>query len=437
MNFKTELAQLGQDKTQIQKNDYNIIRCQATKGDIKYFAIDCQDLLGSGAFGKVFKAYRVNDEGNLDYTNPFAAKIFNKRKNFRKKEAEFLGRYLKTELPWDDKQTIILISEFVAGEDLLVDEETKLHPNLAKLSFFERIDLITQICHCINLFHHKTPATGSAIIHSDIKGSNIRVSFDPKTRQINVQILDFGCTKEISSDPSAKIHIQDGIGTMLYIGPELLEFEKGLKSDIYALAAIFAFILGATNPFQYKEDVYKALGIQEHIFGIPYNFADLLTDIPIQDYSINMKSLILGILNWMSHPDYKSRVDSDEVLQFFTTVYNYCKVFEMSPHETDLLNSYSAKLAILSQGLWNTKIDIKDVKKYKFKSDSDSLIEVGVEKQDSTFEQYDFSSNPKICQRILELMESGSLTESSVKELLAQSLFAEEEIEDSFNIRFW
>jgi hypothetical protein len=127
-----------------------------------------------------------------------------------------------------------LVQEYL-GEPLTVrstknagsDASRVLHPEIAKLSFEERVKLIYALFHRINMLHHHTPSTGRAIFHGDIKTRNIvfRIEKDDKTgeKRIHVSLVDFGHARFIegASDPNFMVPVRAGNGTKKYSAPEV------------------------------------------------------------------------------------------------------------------------------------------------------------------------------------------------------------------------
>ena len=161
----------------------------------KYAAFVYRKKLGKGRYGTVYLAHPYDIKNNkIDVSQKFAIKKFDVPVNLNQKRYDNLIRCIKTEAGLFHRynhveglllseQDVYLVMEYIPGCNLFnSSDESSLASELELLTFQQRVQLILQIILRLNQMHHYTPSTGNAIIHRDLKGSNIRVSFEkPKS----------------------------------------------------------------------------------------------------------------------------------------------------------------------------------------------------------------------------------------------------------------
>jgi hypothetical protein len=220
------------------------------------------------------------------------------------------------------------------------------------------------------------------------------------------------------------------------MAPEIVIDEKGgIKSDIRSFVPDFIEILGATDPYNLKnQHEFKT----PEYFQAQYDLTGLFEGYDMPDYPIDIKPYIVAFINRMQADRYDDRPDSDEVLRFFTTLDNFCKTYDESlvklqklkdtripqKESVSILNSfnddlnslkvYGAKLAVLSAGHWNRKIGEREIVANRGKK----------VKLDMTFEQYDFDADPKkIADEILKQpVESENLVSKDALDKIKQEI---------------
>lgn len=123
--------------------------------------------------------------------------------------------------------------------------------NQGKLTIAQAELFLNQSAEALE-FVHKV-----GIVHRDIKPDNILVVNDQETR-----LADFGVAV-LPGEKSSLADLRNGIGTMSYMAPEVLEgtgYDK--LSDIYALGVTFYELLSGTHPFE-KVPLMKQLEARE------------------------------------------------------------------------------------------------------------------------------------------------------------------------------
>jgi len=113
--------------------------------------------------------------------------------------------------------------------------------NRHQRSIRERLQLFRAVCEAVQYAHQQ------AVIHRDLKDSNILVKADG-----NPRLLDFGIAKQIESfDPPAD-QTRTGLRLMTpaYAAPEQIRGQRvGVQADVYALGVILYELLAGRLPF--------------------------------------------------------------------------------------------------------------------------------------------------------------------------------------------
>lgn len=393
MNFKNEIAKLRASKSLVTKNPHILKVPVYNKGKLAdfrfyvYFPNKADEFLGKGQYGSVHKIYPIDSESGLvNQSQPWAVKII-LSDQFDASEAKIFSNYYKAENPIEYEDYTYFICEYFPGDDLF-NEDDELNEPFVQLNLSQRLSIIQELCMAINLFHHDTKSTGTAIAHRDVKGRNIKVFIDPKTTQINVYFLDLGFAKTMTDENPTK---DSGLrGTPLYLPPETLDGSIGIKGDIYALAPIIGVLLG-TNPFIFKEEFDHII----KVINTKYQFNEIFNGFQADCAKIPFPIVELTriFLNKMQD-SYAVRPNTDETTKFFmalfacyeatiTAISNTCQKFEVESdpaeqskqiqtlHKTATINC--AKMILLAcddknNKVWNSE-DLSLVDNFKFSNE--------------------------------------------------------------------
>src|SRR5579864_1289658 len=124
--------------------------------------------------------------------------------------------------------------QFVEGRNLaeVLAAENAIDP-------YRAATIALEICEQLAKFH----SWQSAVVHGDIKPSNIHLGMND-----TVRLLDFGIAKTLRADCSATLH---NFGSPGYCSPErLTRSEVDQQSDLWAVAATIYEMLAGAPPYQ-------------------------------------------------------------------------------------------------------------------------------------------------------------------------------------------
>ena len=204
----------------------------------KNYLINSQtQVLGVGAFGKVFKTHNIYDP-NLKV----AIKVMNKLKlddklNCIMDEVQTLNtldhpnivKYFET---YNDQKYIYLVMEYIEGQalfDKICQQENQIFTEHLAARYMKSLFQAINHCHAQN------------VVHRDIKPENIMI-----TACDTVRLIDFGLAKA-STGPKS---IDEIAGTPYYMAPEVLGSHYGSQSDLWSLGVVLYTLVSGYLPFQ-------------------------------------------------------------------------------------------------------------------------------------------------------------------------------------------
>lgn len=209
---------------------------------IGFKSFDIQEILGHGAFGKVFKCTR---KGNpQEYAMKVLKKAFlyrNKHLKYAITECNILKQaehpfVIKMHYSFQTPDNLYMILDYCPGCDLAY--------HLNKRQIFEEHEarfFIAEIILAIEYIH------GLDVIYRDLKPENILIDADGHCR-----LADFGLAKENIGE---KEFAKSFCGSPAYLPPEMLHSKGVSKSaDIYQIGAVlYEFLVGF--PPYYTENI--------------------------------------------------------------------------------------------------------------------------------------------------------------------------------------
>lgn len=452
-----------------------------------FYVIDWEnkdEFVGEGAAGTVYRTYQIDPKtgkARMGEQDPqFVMKILscddspNSLRNSKfllentQKESKILRKlYPATELPFPvqvmDSKQIVLIMPRVAGEALAEyssdSDDIRLHPKLSQVTFQKGALAIAQLAGQIQRLHHKT-LDGNHCIHGDVKSPNIHLHVS-KQDEVIASLVDAGSgyyyetleTTQSDENPD----VQELTGSPLFMAPEiakpLLDKQKtigGRKSDIFSFTEATILLLGGKEPTKTRNTVpFKEF----------YNNFFDYNDIQVPDYQPYKirEYLFTFISERMLQIDYAKRGDSDELERFFLTLSQFCLAFEqykvaleklknlgsgenhniVTEELADVLRQaafleeqcdiYAAKLALLSAGVWKKSIGNQDIASISRRNDVETVTQI-----QTTFEHYDFDSNPASARTILAIPLNTLKQKSGFSEELKQSKYNAQKADSPF-----
>lgn len=116
------------------------------------------------------------------------------------------------------------------------------------------VGLMIQACDALAEAHAR------GLVHRDVKPDNLMISVQGGLPDF-VKVLDFGLVKEATQAGSQGITLAEGVGTPLYMSPEVLTDPGGLEApaDVYSCGATLYYLLCGEPVFNGKSALQVAL----------------------------------------------------------------------------------------------------------------------------------------------------------------------------------
>lgn len=237
-------------------------------------------LLGQGGHGRVYKALCKSLNRVVALKIMADEDVPDRSKNFERiqNEAKILARLDHPnivqvfQVGCTSQGKAFLVSEYLEGKTL-----DKLLEERGRLNDGEVTAIALQISDALTLLHD------NGLVHRDIKPSNIMLLEAVGSKYFQVKLLDFGVTREFSTDGVSKTVTTALLGTPAYMSPEQCRGDKlDARSDLYSLACVcFQSVFGEL-PFSGE----SALTVQYKHLNDDVASIDVIRDNPKDDLSI-------------------------------------------------------------------------------------------------------------------------------------------------------
>ncbi|OHT09043.1 AGC family protein kinase [Tritrichomonas foetus] len=252
------------------------------------------DRIGSGSFGKVWKALRKSDNKivalkKVDYSRMgYTEKQFlvNEVNILRKLQNEHVVRYLDR-IVEKDKKIINIVMEYCPGGDL----QSFIRKTRADRSYIDEdqiwlslteLALALKDCHCGD----------EKILHRDIKPGNIFIDDAG-----HVKLGDFGLARSLTTDFAKTF-----VGTPYYMCPEITKNNcYNEECDIWALGCVIYEMAALEPPFK----GYNQESLKRNILNSP-----------VTRFSSRYSDALWKVVSWMLEKDPRRRPNVMQILKF-------------------------------------------------------------------------------------------------------------------------
>ncbi len=238
---------------------------------------------------------RVDGEVTVSVSDNKAT--FESQKNKLKKEAQRLRKLHNRHIVqvhdlFEEKGTVYYVMDYIDGESL----DERLKRTKQPLAEAEALDYMRQVLEALQVVHRQQPQ----LLHLDIKPANIMVD-----RQGCAYLIDFGASKQLSSDESGTLSTSTGMSyTAGYAPSEQIEqnYERmGPWTDYYALGATLYRLLTMQQPPSPSEINEEP----DEAFRFPATVSDSTQK----------------LIRWMMTPNRKKRPQTvEEILNIFNSI---------------------------------------------------------------------------------------------------------------------
>uniref|UniRef100_A0A0K0ES48 Protein kinase domain-containing protein n=1 Tax=Strongyloides stercoralis TaxID=6248 RepID=A0A0K0ES48_STRER len=221
---------------------------------------DFKDVLGTGAFSKVFLAECKLQPGYLVAIKCIDKKALKGKEESLDNEIRVLRKLKHPNIvqlldTFDEKQYVYLVMELVTGGELF-------DRIVAKGSYTEKdaSDLIRQVLQAVAFMHE------NGVVHRDLKPENLL--YYNHDEDSKIMISDFGLSKTEESGVMAT-----ACGTPGYVAPEVLQQKPyGKAVDVWSIGVIAYILLCGYPPFYDENDanLFAQIIRGEYEFDSPF-----------------------------------------------------------------------------------------------------------------------------------------------------------------------
>jgi len=277
----------------LDSKDFNVIYTDfigERTGSIRDYYSLLSPPIGTGAFGEVRRAIHLQTNVTR------AVKIIKKSLTCKEQQESLINEVnilkmidhpniMKVFEFFQDEECFYIVSEYCNGGELF-DKISSMTDFSEKFAAETMKQILSAIIYC----HHNN------IVHRDLKPEDIL--YDSKRPGACIKVADFGTSTLFTSEG----FLQERIGTIYYVAPEVLRKNYTEKCDLWSCGVILYILLCGQPPFS-DDDENITLS---RILKAQYNFdgADW------KNISPQAKSLVRKLLN----PDMNKRYSALEAL---------------------------------------------------------------------------------------------------------------------------
>jgi eukaryotic-like serine/threonine-protein kinase len=214
----------------------------------RFGAYQCDEILGSGGMGTVYRAHR--DDGQ--FRHEVAIKVLRGSLRSEWYRERFLSeRQILARLNHPNIARLLDGGMTSEGEPYLVMELIEGEPldaycDARRLPLNDRLSLFGQVLDAVDYAHR------NLVVHRDLKPANVLV-----TKEGRAKLVDFGTSKLVEADAmTTSLHAV----TPAYASPEQLRGEPaGVASDVFSAGVILYELITGASPFGASESITDAL----------------------------------------------------------------------------------------------------------------------------------------------------------------------------------
>uniref|UniRef100_A0A158P8M3 Protein kinase domain-containing protein n=1 Tax=Angiostrongylus cantonensis TaxID=6313 RepID=A0A158P8M3_ANGCA len=219
-----------------------------------------RDVLGTGAFSKVFLAECKQEPGHMVAVKCIDKKALKGKEDSLENEIKVLRKLRHPNIvqlydTYEEKQYVYLVMELVTGGELF-------DRIVAKGSYTEKdaSHLIRQVLHAVAFMHE------NGVVHRDLKPENLL--YYNQDEDSKIMVSDFGLSKTEDSGV-----METACGTPGYVAPEVLQQKPyGKAVDVWSIGVIAYILLCGYPPFYDESDanLFAQIIKGEYEFDAPY-----------------------------------------------------------------------------------------------------------------------------------------------------------------------
>lgn len=215
--------------------------------EIAYSEVDCQEKIGAGGFGDVYKGIFRGTE--VAIKKVLADKLSKDAVEELTKEAEIMSGLRHP--------NVVLFMGFCRPPDCCLLFEYIRRGSLYDLLYRERRKFsMHEVCRIhIDIACGMAYLHGAGVVHRDLKPANILVD-----EHFRAKIADFGLSKV----KQETMTLRSRVGTPQYMAPELLSpdhLPHNEKVDVYSFGILLVEVLNNEQPFSGKDPIQVAMAV--------------------------------------------------------------------------------------------------------------------------------------------------------------------------------